>query len=133
MGAVRRLGNSLPRGERGPPFPAPRIGRGRRQARWREALEGCGQRGRPGVGWGRLTPRSGRPGLGRAREGKWGAHGGAHVAVCAVRAGGAGRVHAACDFLVLCMRAQRLSRLGSVGVHGRFRGCVGRVRGARRV
>ncbi|XP_045757975.2 proline-rich membrane anchor 1 [Mirounga angustirostris] len=39
MGAVRRLANSLPRGERGPPFPAPTIGWGRRQARWREALE----------------------------------------------------------------------------------------------
>ena len=65
MGAVRRLGDSLPRGERGPPFPAPRICWGRRQARWREALEGCGRRGRPEGG---SRPEAGGPGWGeRAR------------------------------------------------------------------
>lgn len=65
MGAVRRLRNSLPRGERGPPLPAPRIGWGRRQARWREALEGCGRKGRPGGG---SRPEAGGRGSGeRAR------------------------------------------------------------------
>lgn len=38
----------LPRGGRGPVFPELRIGCGRRQARWREALEGCGRRWRRG-------------------------------------------------------------------------------------
>ncbi|TKC34533.1 hypothetical protein EI555_004152 [Monodon monoceros] len=41
MGAVRPLGNRFCRGgERAPPFLAPRIGWGRRQARWRKAPEG---------------------------------------------------------------------------------------------
>lgn len=65
------------------------------------------------------------PGLGRARQGKRGAHGDVYVAVCAVRAGGARRVHAACDFMVRCMRGQRVCKQESVGVR--------RVSGARRV
>lgn len=71
MGAVRPLGNRFCRGgERAPPFLAPRIGWGRRQAGWRKAPEGCGRRWRRG---GSSCPEA--EGRGSAeREGKRGAH-----------------------------------------------------------
>lgn len=68
-----------------------------------------------------------------AGESARGAHGGACVAVCAVTAGGAQRVHAACDSVVLCMQGQQVCRQESVGAHGCWCGCARRVSGARRV
>lgn len=114
-------GQSLRRGERVLLFPARRIRWGRRQARWSEALEGHGRRWRPG---GSARPGAGGWGsLGGARQGKWSAHGDAYVAACAVRAGGAKRVHAACGFMVLCMQGQRVCRQQPVGVHAGYEVC----------
>lgn len=112
-------------------FPSPRGGSAGAAARQGGVRHLRGTGGDGDVG--KRTPWGGLLGLGRTRQGKWSAHGDAYVAVCAVRASGAKRVHAACDFMMLYMRGQRVCRQESVGVRSRFCRCARWGSGARRV